>query len=505
MKRKVYLKYKSYGSNQYVYDDASGIIFQWNDLYDDIINMYQEYNLAAITEKLLGKYEANRIREAYQYLEYWINKYHAFYRDDESFDFNEIENEDILCELMKRVNNTLLISLTDQCNLRCKYCIYSDEYKYTKKKSNNYLDMNTAEKIVKFYIEFIKESIEHNPTKIYNVSFYGGEPLLNLKVMLKIIDSFNEMYAKRFQYNVTTNGLNLTLDVCKELKKRNVNILVSLDGEREEHNRLRVDLKGRGSFDKVINNLKNIKKEFPEYFASKIGLAAVYDYKTDIIKNNKFFAEECSGKRLPPIKIVNRVSDINSNYYNKFTEQEKKEYLNRMHILKDEYIKGILDEQQNSSYLNGLFAMNYMMIMLRKRAFDSLPVDIPIGGSCFPGQKIFVETDGKLNICERVNGSHSFGNVDAGINIKKIAEIILNFKKKILSHCVGCPVTKICPYCFMNFENEGDFIYEQSKCNDMVNNVKNNLYEYSSLLEKNPHIKLVPNVENIFRDEYINV
>lgn len=102
--------------------------------------------------------------------------------------------------------------------------------------------------------------------------------------MLKIIDSFNKVYPRRFQYNVTTNGLGLTLDVCKELEKRHVNILVSLDGPKEENDRLRIDLKKKGSFDRIINNLKIIKNALPDYYASKMGIAAVYDYRTNIIK-----------------------------------------------------------------------------------------------------------------------------------------------------------------------------------------------------------------------------
>lgn len=505
MKKKVYLRYMSNTNNQYIYDDASGNIFQWNNLYEEIINMYCEHNLTTITENLLGKYNIDEIQEAYKFLNYWINKYHAFYRDDKNYNFDEIETEDKLYDLMKKVNTTLLISLTDQCNLRCRYCIYSEEYEYTKEKSNKYLDMSTANKIVKFYLGFIKEAIEQNPTRIYNISFYGGEPLLNLKVMLKIIDSFNKVYPRRFQYNVTTNGLGLTLDVCKELEKRHVNILVSLDGPKEENDRLRIDLKKKGSFDRIINNLKIIKNALPDYYASKMGIAAVYDYRTNIIRTNQYFGEECGSKKLPPIKIVNRVSDINTNYYSKFSKEEKKTYFNQLNELKKEYVKGILNNRANNSYLNILFSMNYMMIMLRKRAYDLLPADIPIGGSCFPGQKLFIETDGKFNICERVNGSHSFGNVDEGINMQKVAEILLTYKKEILRNCVSCPITKICPYCFMNFEQESDFQYDSLKCKNMIEKVKNNLCEYSSLLEIKPDIKFVSNLENILRDEFINI
>ena len=132
-------------------------------------------------------------------------------------------------------------------------------------------------------------------------------------------------------------------------------------------------------------------------------------------------------------------------------------------------------------------------------------VAMNINGTVEELQKLFIETDGKFNICERVNGSHSFGNVDEGINMQKVAEILLTYKKEILRNCVSCPITKICPYCFMNFEQESDFQYDSLKCKNMIEKVKNNLCEYSSLLEIKPDIKFVSNLENILRDEFINI
>lgn len=70
MKKKVYLRYMSNTNNQYIYDDASGNIFQWNNLYEEIINMYCEHNLTTITENLLGKYNIDEIQETLKiYLE----------------------------------------------------------------------------------------------------------------------------------------------------------------------------------------------------------------------------------------------------------------------------------------------------------------------------------------------------------------------------------------------------------------------------------------------------
>lgn len=70
-----------------------------------------------------------------------------------------------------------------------------------------------------------------------------------------------------------------------------------------------------------------------------MGIAAVYDYRTNIIRTNQYFGEECGSKKLPPIKIVNRVSDINTNYYSKFSKEEKKTYFNQLNELKKNMLR----------------------------------------------------------------------------------------------------------------------------------------------------------------------
>lgn len=505
MNKRVTLQYSTESGQNYLYDDGSGIIFIWKEVYEDILNLYLESDLEGIKNQLKDKYTYAEIDEAYQFLNHWITRYHAFFRETDSVHFNELERRDIVMDTVLSVNNTCLISLTDQCNLKCKYCIYSDEYSLTKTKSLKTMKLETADQAVRFYLDFIKEELERVPTKIFNISFYGGEPLLNFSVLIYIIDQFNQAHPGRFQYNITTNALRLNLETFQELMKREVTILVSLDGEKGEHDRLRIDLNNQGSFSKIQKNLLIIRENYPEYYMTKMGLAAVYDYKTDIIKNEEFFRNSERNKLFPPVKLVNGVSDNNTTYFQQFTEEDLSKHLSDKKKLEQKYISNILENKDNSTYLTGIFAMDYMMIVLRKRTFDLMQTDIPYGGTCFPGQKLFIDTDGKLSICERVNGTHSFGSVEAGIDEGSLSKIILEYKKEILSHCAGCSISKICPNCFTTFETKNSFKYNSQKCKNSISYLKNNLKKYSELLERCPNTKLVSNLENIFKDEFVNL
>ncbi|WP_033164061.1 radical SAM protein [Clostridium sp. KNHs205] len=506
MKERVTLKYKSSSGQEYLYDDCTGNIFVWNEIKEKVLEQCNgSGDLISLKENLYHLYDIDEVDEAINEIDYWINNYYAFYRDTEQLKFHQLEDNSTILEVMKSVNNTCLISLTDQCNLNCKYCIYSDEYSLTKLKSNKKMMANMIEPIIEFYSKFIQDEIINNPIKMYNISFYGGEPLLNLEIMLELIDRFNDVYPGRFLFNITTNGLKLDINTFEKLMERNVNILVSLDGEEKQHDRLRVDYSNQGSFKIILKNLYEIKEKYPEYYFSKIGLAAVYDICTDIIKNNDFF-EACTREYLlPPIKLVNGVSNLNTTYYEKFTKEDVENHRKMKEILERKYINNILDDKENNNYLIGLFAMEYLMIIMRKRVYDVLPIDIPFGGTCFPGQKIFIDTNGTLGLCERVNGSHSFGNIYDGVNEAKIEQILTQYKKEVLKNCSKCPVSKICSNCFNTFECDGNFKYDINRCNESITFIRNNISKYSTLLEKVPKTKLVSNLENLFKDEFINL
>ena len=135
---KVVLPVKVNG-NTYLYDDASGIIHQWSNIRQEILELYRSAQKEVIVEKLKGKYSINEINDEYDYIDFNIKEYGAFFRECDINNDLETRSNDEILKIARLNNSGLLISLTDACNLRCKYCVYSESYGLTKNKSQKFL------------------------------------------------------------------------------------------------------------------------------------------------------------------------------------------------------------------------------------------------------------------------------------------------------------------------------------------------------------------------------
>lgn len=166
-------------------------------------------------------------------------------------DLNKDEYIDYLRAEHVEANETLdiMILVTEQCNLRCRYCYENFE------KGNITEDCETG------IIEFIKKNIKKYKKCI--IKWFGGEPLLNVeaieRMMKKIIELCNQN-AVILQTSITTNAIMLDSKIVNRLLKSKIyEYQVTLDGLKEIHDSQRVTKNGKGTYDIVLRNLLDIK------------------------------------------------------------------------------------------------------------------------------------------------------------------------------------------------------------------------------------------------------
>lgn len=151
--------------------------------------------------------------------------------------------------------SSLRIIVSNDCNLRCKYC-YASGGGYNL--DRNLMEEDTARKIIKqLCIEF--DSVDE-------VNFFGGEPLMNIKTIKTICqcfeDSFsNGLISKVPRFSLTTNGTILTDEIINTIKSYNISVLVSLDGPKYINDKLRIYINGKGTYDIIANNIKKLKEK----------------------------------------------------------------------------------------------------------------------------------------------------------------------------------------------------------------------------------------------------
>jgi uncharacterized protein len=156
--------------------------------------------------------------------------------------------------------NKLAINVSNACNLRCAYC-YANQGVYGN--PNEFL-MSVAD--VELAVRRFAEKFDY----IEHIQFMGGEPSLNPKALAKTVEIFREMTDKgAFKamptFGMVSNGVSFTKEFWQVIKEHNMSITFSLDGPKEVHDAQRIDTGGKGSFDRVVANIHQLKEEGLNY------------------------------------------------------------------------------------------------------------------------------------------------------------------------------------------------------------------------------------------------
>lgn len=168
-----------------------------------------------------------------------------------------IDEEDDEFEALKLRNRTdrfstqsfgLTIVPTLNCNFNCFYC-------YEEKKK---IDM--GEKVEKALVKFVRKKTKN--VRSLGVSWYGGEPTLRIKQIIRLTKKFKRICKENgcsYHASIVSNGYLLNREMAKTLKRQSINsVQITIDGPKDIHDRRRVLKNGKGTFDRIIENIKNI-------------------------------------------------------------------------------------------------------------------------------------------------------------------------------------------------------------------------------------------------------
>jgi six-Cys-in-45 modification radical SAM protein len=233
------------GDDYIVLDIASGSIHVVDDVTSDIIGLWAELEKDEITEKILEKY-SNRddvTREetllTFEQIEILINGNKLF--SDDRFVPN-IEKLKPKTQVLK----AMCLHVAHTCNLTCDYC-FARQGQFCGEKA--LMSFDTGKQSLDFLIE---NSGTHRNLE---VDFFGGEPLLNWEVVKQLVAYAREqekVHNKNFRFTLTTNGVLLNDEVMEFSNREMQNVVLSLDGRKEVHDRLRRLGNGQGSYDVIV-------------------------------------------------------------------------------------------------------------------------------------------------------------------------------------------------------------------------------------------------------------
>lgn len=166
--------------------------------------------------------------------------------------FTEDTYQDLAGALKNRptVIKALCLLVAHTCDLNCSYC-FAAQGKFSG--PSGLMSFETGKRALDFLIE------NSGRRRNLEVDFFGGEPLVNFDIVRQLVAyarSIEKQHGKNFRFTLTTNGVKVDDEVIDWANKECVNVVLSLDGRKEVHDRFRVDPEGRGSYDRIVPNFQ---------------------------------------------------------------------------------------------------------------------------------------------------------------------------------------------------------------------------------------------------------
>lgn len=474
--------------NNYFYDTGTGKILKLSDVEYRLLKSI--FNKDATEKAVLSAFQAEKDEDVKLFLRNTEELRLMRAPDLTEYKYSDYE------EIFDKIDNELtqlILEVTQQCNFRCKYCIYNSFYAGNHDFSSSEMSWETAKASIDYLL-----SHSSRKERIY-VTFYGGEPLLRFDLIKKCVNyTLRNVHGKKVYFNLTTNLSLMDSEKAQYFADvPNFNLTVSLDGPNE-FNKYRVYVDGRETFYDVISGLQNVCREFSRAerpLTISAVLAPPYNYeKLDAV--NDFFES---------IPEVPKGTSIFITYPSAGTFNSA-EYVSTVYDNPRYWMYGDFDPlgkwQLNQcikhslswDHTNNLYFRSLVESMKRiKSRFGSEEPALQtncIQACCIPGvRKLYVLANGDLTICERIGSSPFIGNIKTGLNKEEIVKKYIDeYMEKSKSECANCWAFNLCSMCYaMCFDKEGvNMKKKYEECIVCRTHSYMQLTEFSEIMEKCP-------------------
>lgn len=375
-------------------------------------------------------------------------------------------------EEWKYITNVCL-NLTNNCNLQCKYCFVEQKPQY--------MSLDTAINIINYLHNNLiikKEKFNYPNNTRCRISFFGGEPtLLFDEIIVPITNYINQQYKDEFWLSITTNGTLLNKDRIKFLKDNNIEILLSLDGDKLTQDTNRPSKDKQSSFDKIMNILPDLQNAYPE-----LGMrATIYEETVNELFNNYLFAIKNH------FFFANFIPD-ERHAWSEQSLQILQEEIKKIFLFHIEYflrfhdfpihintIEGLIIQliQENRTHINTQI-MKDIDFLIDKN--EDMPENIKKLHRCGLGTvNGSIDYNGNIYGCQEQDSKNDhfniflIGDIYNGVDVKKHLEL-LNLYENQNSKILICEDQTLCEHC-----NRKQFCY-QDICPSLTYDLFSNFY-----------------------------
>jgi len=371
--------------------------------------------------------------------------------------------------------NQLILEISQDCNLRCGYCVHTGMYKGIRTHKPAKMSIKTAKKSIDYYLLFLFSKRRTRKLNDVWISFFGGEPLLEKEMIFEVIDYAKKKVESKFdiRFRLNTNGLLLKSDIVDKLIHENIKIDISFDGPEDQHDKFRKLKSGEGSWKHIMKNVKYIKETYPSFYKSNIKFQLTLHPYHDIKTIHDFFLEtsdffNSDNLIINHFRIDDRLNVPRSEYEKLISGQE--------------FLWKAVDQHFNKKkWFYWKFGIANIEIKEVKKPTRIHGTNMTYTGTCsFVEDQMFVNAQGKIKLCEKAS-EFFIGDVYDGLDIDLLIDLDYRWKKEVQkSKCWECQIKFLCPQCFEKGINEktGEVCINKERCNAFIPAILQSHNEY---------------------------
>ena len=320
---------------------------------------------------------------------------------------------------------SLVMNLTNQCNLSCTYCYEFGEDKVaTPEGKPKFMDLETARASVDFLLS------QSASRKSVHITFFGGETLMNFPLLKSVVAYANEQataQGRSIDFSLTTNATLLTPAIIEFLSEHRIGVTVSMDGPPDLQNKLRVFANGRGSYDIVEPRVRAlIANHRTRPITARVTLTSGV---TDVLRIYKHLKHDLGFHEIgfaPVTTSPDRLYSIN--------EKGMDGVLEQFHALAEEWLEFALRGE-----MHGFSNVSDTIAELIQGVNKSHPCGAGLG-------LVGVGPSGDLAPCHRFvdSDTHSLGHISTGIDKEKQGDFLTRGHINSKYDCHTCWARPLC-------------------------------------------------------------
>jgi uncharacterized protein len=343
----------------------------------------------------------------------------------------------------RRANlSSMVLEITQNCNFRCSYCMYGDNYSNKRKHSKISMKKDVALQAIKYFLD---NCGSENPI----ITFFGGEPFLFPNLIEECME-----YARGInpdtKFTITTNGYLLKPPHFDFIRKFQVRVSISFDGPKAIHNSHRILSGGGETFDTIMKNIKDLFYIDADYVKENFMLFLTLTDIENLGKLSLFLGENQILNELPVSinKITIRGLKENVNEFTRTLPGDT--YLNK---LVNEYIDSYQgDKKKLVKAHNAYFFPQIKLVSVRfpiEKSYKLCKV-------CTIGDKrLFVDVNGDFRVCEKSHDLPIIGDINQGLNWDAVDRMKHEFLSTT-NPCKQCWAVGLCNVCWVDiYDNNG--------------------------------------------------